>query len=588
MDSGGRDHARRSGLGNNAGPAFTDPTMRPPARIPLATWLVAAVLCTVLGAVIATTLLVESFARAHAERSAGALLGQIARDMRNALDRGMEQQLEAVRLVATLDPVRAAREPATIRRVLEQFQDGYPTAAWLGLADTRGNVVAATRGMLEGRDVSRRPWFIGARDGAYAGDVHPAVMLEKLLPQQPEPWRFVDLAVPVSTPDGRATGVLGLHLSWGWARQLRDELLAALDAGGGVQVWVIDREGVVILGPAGAEGQRLPPEQYAGSWRGIDGFLVEDMGEDRRYTAVAQSAGRGRFESLGWRVLVRQPESVALAGFRELRTQIMATGVALALLFGAVAAALAWRLSRPFGQLADALDGRPGDAETALRRFGGFREAQRLTAALERVLARQRDHEAGLRADYASLERVVVERESELRVANSDLLETRQRLTEITDNLPVLVFYLDRDCRLRSANNTLRDYTGLTPAEATGRRYAEVFGEDAWRERRPVLERCLAGERMQVRVRQMRNGLAREYDAVFVPHRDDGDTVTGLYALVTDVTMTSLGRGGDAGVGPGGGNVGDGAAVTGGGTGTNAADAPDRIAADRSQIQPAP
>ena len=71
-----------------------------------------------------------------------------------------------------------------------------PQYAWIGVADTSGKVVLAAGGLLEGRDVSERPWFQSARSQPFAGDVHLAKLLASLLPASASgaPLRFVDFA----------------------------------------------------------------------------------------------------------------------------------------------------------------------------------------------------------------------------------------------------------------------------------------------------------------------------------------------------------------------------------------------------------
>lgn len=98
------------------------------------------------------------------------------------------------------------------------MQQRFHHCAWIGLTDPKGRVLASAGGLLEGVDVSKRPWWQGALNQPFVGDVHDAVLLEKLLPKQAEPWRFVDFSVPIKAPDDELQGVLGVLLSCAWAR----------------------------------------------------------------------------------------------------------------------------------------------------------------------------------------------------------------------------------------------------------------------------------------------------------------------------------------------------------------------------------
>ena len=92
---------------------------------------------------------------------------------------------------------------------------------------------------------------------ALVGDVHGAVLLEKLLSRQAEPWRFVDFAVPIRNVQGDLLGVFGSHLSWAWARQVKRELIDAALIEHEADALIIARDGTVLLGPPGLEGKLL-------------------------------------------------------------------------------------------------------------------------------------------------------------------------------------------------------------------------------------------------------------------------------------------------------------------------------------------
>src|SRR5690606_6796327 len=111
--------------------------------------------------------------------------------------------------------------PKQKQQVLDARQESYDYYAWIGLTDMQGKVQVATRALLEGADVSQRPWFQNALEGIHVGDVHDAKLLAKLLPTvDGDPERFVDVAFPYHDDQGKPAGVLGVHLSWQWAREI--------------------------------------------------------------------------------------------------------------------------------------------------------------------------------------------------------------------------------------------------------------------------------------------------------------------------------------------------------------------------------
>lgn len=502
------------------------------SRASLGRWLTAMVLAAVAVAVLSSALLIENFARAHAERRAVEALRQVAVDFRDGLDHGMAQQFKEVRVLAQLEPFRRFDDPESMRRALDQIQIGFDHFAWLGVTDAQGKVVAAAGGLLDGVDVSKRPWWQGARKGApFVGDVHSALLLEKLLPRQSEPWRFVDFAVPLLDPRGQLQGVFGVHLSWGWARQIKSELIDATMASHQAEALVLGKDGAVILGPSELEGKplTLPAENGAGLREqrvdGVDYFVVS-----------VPSEGYGPYPGLGWTVLVRQPVSIALEDYFRLRRQIMLSAVLLLTLAVPVSWWLARRMSRPLDELTRALARRHHLGEDALPQVGGYREAAVLSHALQELSERQAAQDRSLAELNASLERRVQARTAELQDAMSQQEASERRLRTIADNLPVLISYIDADQRLRFLNATFRSWMGMEPGAVLGRTLEDVVGPVLYEPRLQFLKGALAGVRQRFETRSESNGISRDLLTEYVPDiRPDG-SVAGVYTLATDIS----------------------------------------------------
>ena len=140
-----------------------------------------------------------------------------------------------------------------------------PHNLWMGAADLGGVVRAATGNLLRGQSVLQRPWFSAGLHGLHVGDVHPAKMLASLLAPNAagEPQRFVDFSAPILSGD-KTIGVLALHGSWDWTREVIEGLLPPWAAERQLQLFIFDSQGQVIYAPQGqtvayrASGQRLP------------------------------------------------------------------------------------------------------------------------------------------------------------------------------------------------------------------------------------------------------------------------------------------------------------------------------------------
>lgn len=116
------------------------------------------------------------------------------------------------------------------------------------------------------------------------------------------------------------------------------------------------------------------------------------------------------------------------------------------------------------------------------------------------------------------------------------LAENEKRLRTITDNLPVLITYVDHEQRVRFANATLETWMGIAPAMVRNRRFEDVFGNSLYAARRQYIERALRGERVEFDITSAAKGVERHLQAVYIPDFAPNGGVKGFYTLTTDVT----------------------------------------------------
>jgi len=431
-------------------------------RPPLATWLFVCVLLATAAAVLTCTLVIDRFARDEARVAAAQFLQTNADALRDALDRGMAQHVEEVRVIGQLDPVAAGADPAAVRRALEQMRASFPQFAWLGLADTDGHVVASVDGLLQGASVAARPWFAGARHGIFVGDVHAAVLLAKLLPAQAEPWRFVDVATPVYAPDGRLRGILGAHLSWAWAAQVKRELVDEPLRRHQAEAMVVSADGTVLLGAPALQGRKLP------------------LAAADELSVASRTLGAGRFPGLGWTIVLRQPEGVALARFAALQTRTRVAALLLCLLVAPLLWQLARRLATPLDALAARLDGAAPASEGPSPLY---REAELLGQALDRHERRHDEDAARLRELNTELEARVAERTAALARANDELTlavrerwRSEERMRAVLTHAPDAYIAVDEQGLVSDWNRQAEETFGWTREEAVGRPPGEVLG----------------------------------------------------------------------------------------------------------------
>ena len=111
------------------------------------------------------------------------------------------------------------------------------------------------------------------------------------------------------------------------------------------------------------------------------------------------------------------------------------------------------------------------------------------------------------------------------------------RLRTITDNLPVLIAYIDREHRFQFANGTFRDWLAVEPSSVVGQHVRDVAGPALYEERRVQIERALSGERVDFEMQSVTQGVLRHLQTSYLPDRQPDGSVPGIYTLSTDVTV---------------------------------------------------
>lgn len=373
--------------------------------------------------------LVDHYATDYSVKEAQLRLQQLSWQMRDSLDNAVRGAGADVVLLSELSAVRDAQTPAQARSVLESLQRTVPYYAWIGLAGMDGKVYASTSGLLENADVTARPWYRTGLRRSTASDFHSAALLGNLLPHQQEPWRFVDVAVPVFRTDGVQRGVLAVHMSWDWARREARNLLVPATKSYDAEIFVVRNDGMVILGPKEFEEKSISSTSLSQALRGETGSLEEVWPDGRRYlTGYAQTGQSNDPMSLHWAVLVRQPLAVAMAATQELKWRILVLSIVLGLALTFIAALLARYLTSPIYHLSKALERHAKQIAQHVEpepipEIDTFYEAQVLSRAMRAFIQSEDQYRTALESVNAQLESTVAERTVELRkLALSDSL----------------------------------------------------------------------------------------------------------------------------------------------------------------------
>lgn len=319
--------------------------------------------------------------RRSLEAQAGPGFETLAWQVSDKVDRVLLERHRALQFAAALAPLRSYETAAADRRrVLASLQGAHPDFVWLGVLDAKGTILACTKGYAEGSSAADRPWFIAAREGSYAAGPREIRNLppDVVTPDEGDTLpRVLDLAVPLTDPDGRFAGVLAAHLRWGWAREVQLSVVPDLLRREQIGVTVYSGQGDVLL-DSGGSGWTRPPDAPAGNdTRRLRGSYIERTTLGTTYlTGYARSRGHKEFRGLGWITAVRQPTERAFGPAEDLRRTVARTGfilTAAGMVFAWIAAGRLARRLRVIERAAGRIGG--GDVLATLPRRAASRRS---------------------------------------------------------------------------------------------------------------------------------------------------------------------------------------------------------------------
>jgi diguanylate cyclase (GGDEF)-like protein/PAS domain S-box-containing protein len=276
----------------------------------------------------------------------------------------------------------------------------------------------------------------------------------------------------------------------------------------GAVITVLDASGVVIarsLDPDHWIGRNLRPHTAADE-RARDGVRDGPSAD-----GVPRIGGFTTARHVPWLVYVGIPTGAALAPVTQRLIESALVGLAMLALGLTAASFVGQRISRPLQQLSD-------DA-----------------AALQRG---ELDHRSRVRqgGEIGQLATTLNRMSEALQERTISLEASQFQLRQITDNLPVMISYVDRDQRFRFANSAYRSWVGFDTDELIGQSLLQAYGEAGYEGFRRHVEAALKGERVVYERDLISLSGPRRIEATLIPHRTADGDVLGLFVLVQDVT----------------------------------------------------
>lgn len=406
-------------------------------------------------------------------------LEELAVQTSDKLDRGMFERYREVWLMTQRVDLRTKPAGKDVRRdILNALQQTYSHYAWIGLTDTNGKVLVSSQGMLEGADVSQRPWFQNARKGIYLGDVHEARLLANMLPNPGgDPMRFVDVAFPYLGTNGQAKGVLGVHLSWQWAKEIEQSVIEPIASRRKVEMLIVGTDGNILLGPPDLQGKKISVGSFkAAQYKVGGGYMIENWPDNRKYlVGFSKSMGYSTYPGLGWTVLVRQNVDDAFLPVKRIQNRVLWSGIALAALFSLLGLIAARRITRPLWALAQSAQRiQKGEAAEISPNKTGYFEVKALTGSLNALVSDLLQKETALKELNLTLEKRVEQRTRELEHALAGVSASEKRIQTIIEAAQDAFIGVDLHGDVTDWNTQAEKMFGWQRDEAIGKPLADL------------------------------------------------------------------------------------------------------------------
>jgi signal transduction histidine kinase len=307
-------------------------------------------------------------------------------------------------ILARRNAIKAAgAASATPQEAFAELQRLYPQLGWIGMADESGTIVA-------GAAADAQVWFAPASRGLWLGDIPAkgAPDVSEFAPLEAAQPALGDMAALVSDAAGKPLGVVAAHLNWRRTNAHQQLLSDSADASLAAQALVLDRNGIVVIGPAEWRGKTWGGTREAGP-------LFERLPDGRMLLAARAPIDTGApSPAQAWQVQLSEPRERVYRRADALGMKILWVSLGLGALTALLGALGARRLTRRLQRLTDSAMAVGSSTATHIEVPPGHDEVSKLAAAFAKILEDLQRERSELRTLGSELERRVAVRTLEV------------------------------------------------------------------------------------------------------------------------------------------------------------------------------
>jgi signal transduction histidine kinase len=300
----------------------------------------------------------------------------------------------------------------------DSLEEAYPQLDWIALVNTQGTVAAARdrgSGLVAGSSVAATPWFIAALRAPWIGMIEATNSAGAPPAPRGISPSFGQLALPLRDARGEVLGVVAANLSWHWATNHMPRLSEAPDPRDAAQALLLNRDGLIVVGPEDLRGRPWPGVAQAPAPDGAASGPRFERLPGGAIVLVARAPVNASYGAQpGWVVQLGEPNEHVYQRADALRLRILWISLALGAATALAGALGARHLTDRLKRLAQSAAAVGRNDATQIDVPPGRDEVAQLAAAFAKVLDDLQRERSELLALSSDLERRVAVRTREV------------------------------------------------------------------------------------------------------------------------------------------------------------------------------